>query len=77
MKADFSEFSYGFALSYEIMTMMGSNIVGVPLFPSLLTEGATGFDVSFEPAGWSVFGGHYSLHPTRLSPLESGGHTRL
>jgi hypothetical protein len=54
MKAEFSEFSYGFALSFEIMSAI-KGIAGVPLFPSLPKEGEMGHDVSFEPAGWPVF----------------------
>ncbi len=55
MKAEFSEFSYGFALSYEIMNALRPDIVGAPLFPSLREEGEKGIDVSFEPAGLPLF----------------------
>jgi hypothetical protein len=55
MKAGFSEFSYGFALSYEIMNALQPAIVGAPLFPALLQEGKSGYDVSFVPTGWPLF----------------------
>jgi hypothetical protein len=51
MKAEFSEFSYGFALSYEVMNALQPDVVGVPLFPSL----RTGADVDFAPAGCPLF----------------------
>jgi hypothetical protein len=55
MKSEFSEFSYGFALSFEIMNGLGSAISGTPLFPSLFEEAQKGYDVDFTLAGWPLF----------------------
>ncbi len=55
MKAEFSEFSYGFALAFEIMNALYPNASGVPFFPSLQQEASKGFDVDFTTAGWPLF----------------------
>ncbi len=55
MKPEFSEFSFGFALSYEIMNGLQPQITGVPLFPSLVQEAELGWDVNFKPTGWPLF----------------------
>jgi hypothetical protein len=55
MKAEFSEFSYGFALAYEIGSALWPRIRGVPLFPSLIAEADKGFDISFVPSGTPLF----------------------
>lgn len=55
MDAEFSEFSYGFALSYEIVAALGPDIVGAPLFPSLREESELGYDADFRSAGWPLF----------------------
>jgi hypothetical protein len=47
MKPDLSEFSYGFALTYELLQAPGASIIGVPVFPSLIEEGQPG-------GGWDV-----------------------
>jgi hypothetical protein len=46
-KADFSEFSYGYALTSELVDRYKLRQLGYPLFPSLTEEGKTGggFDV--------------------------------
>jgi hypothetical protein len=51
MRAEFSEFSYGFALSYEVMNAI-EGIAGVPVFPSLRQGEHT---ASAELTGWPVF----------------------
>ena len=38
MKPDISEFSYGFALTYELLQSPGSPIVAVPVFASLIQK---------------------------------------
>jgi hypothetical protein len=55
MKPEFSEFSYGFAFSYEIVNALQPDIVGAPLFPSLVAEATVGYDVDFTPTGWPIF----------------------
>jgi len=55
LRSEFSEFSYGFSLSYEIMNALRPNYTGYPLFPSLVEEAMKGFDVSFSRSGWPLF----------------------
>lgn len=55
MKPEFSEFSYGFALSYEVMNALQPDVVGVPLFPSPRAGAGTGTGVEFAPAGCPLF----------------------
>lgn len=55
MKASFSEFSYGFALAFEIMSAISPAARGVPFFPSLQQEASLGYDVNFTTAGWPLF----------------------
>jgi hypothetical protein len=47
MKPNISEFSYGYALTDEIVHSNGSSIIGAPVFPSLYAEGQAG-------GGWDV-----------------------
>lgn len=44
-KADFSEFSYGFAVTHQIQVVADSAGAGPPLLPSLVQEADLGFDV--------------------------------
>jgi len=55
MKPDFSEFSYGFALTSEIVQKCGTNLAGAPVFPSLIAEGALGYDLELPLVGSPVF----------------------
>jgi hypothetical protein len=41
----FSEFSYGYALTENLVTGQGSSVTVAPIFPSLIEEGQVGFDV--------------------------------
>ncbi len=41
----FSEFSYGYALTENLVTGQGSTVMIAPIFPSLIEEGQAGFDV--------------------------------
>jgi hypothetical protein len=55
MKPEFSEFSYGFALTYEIANALQPEIVATPLFPSPTTETREGPRLSFVKEGWPLF----------------------
>ena len=57
MKPHFSEFTYGFALTNEIVSRIKSTIGTAPIFPSLIDEGKEGggYDVSIEFKGKPVF----------------------
>ena len=55
MKAEFSEFSYGFALAFEIMNVLYPTASGAPFFPSLQREASLGYDINFTAAGWPLF----------------------
>jgi hypothetical protein len=45
VKPDISEFSYGYALTSELVRRFGFKSVGAPVFPSLVEEGHLGYDV--------------------------------
>jgi hypothetical protein len=57
MKPDISEFSYGFALTYELILTPGFPIVAAPVFPSLYQEGKAGggWDVRLDRPGVPLF----------------------
>lgn len=56
MKADFSEFSYGFALTRELIDRTSINNSTAPIFPSLLEEGRYGgHDVEINFSGFPLF----------------------
>jgi hypothetical protein len=55
MKTEFSEFSYGSALSYEIMNAFLPDVVAMPLLPSSVAAGSADFDVHLVPDGWPIF----------------------
>jgi hypothetical protein len=57
MKPNISEFSYGYALTDELMHSPGSSIQGVPIFPSLYQEGQLGggYDVRLNRPGVPLF----------------------
>ncbi|HEB70266.1 MAG TPA: hypothetical protein ENI88_11700 [Desulfobulbus sp.] len=42
MNPDFSEFSYGYAVTEELVTAMKAAVVAAPVFPSLYEEGKKG-----------------------------------
>ncbi|MFT8464243.1 hypothetical protein [Acetobacter persici] len=56
MRSLISEFSYGFALTHELVQAMGS-LSAAPIFPSLIDEGAAGggYDVKLEKPGLPVY----------------------
>lgn len=57
MTPDISEFSFGYALTEELVNRPGLAITAAPLFPSLLAEGQTGggYDVHLPFAGFPLF----------------------
>lgn len=57
MKPDFSEFSYGYAVTEELVFLHRAAIVAAPMFPSLYDEGKPGggYDVKIPISGRPVF----------------------
>ncbi|MDD5034836.1 MAG: hypothetical protein PHE55_08775 [Methylococcaceae bacterium] len=57
MKPDFSEFSYGYAVTEELVSAHKAKVIAAPLFPSLYDEGKAGggYDVKIPLAGKPVF----------------------
>jgi hypothetical protein len=57
MRPDFSEYSYGYVVTEEIVTANKATLVAAPLFPSLFKEGKTGggYDVKIPMKGTPVF----------------------
>jgi hypothetical protein len=56
VKPLFSEFSYGFVLTHELVNRFRGEIVGAPTLPSLKAEGQQGgYDVSIPARGYTVF----------------------
>lgn len=53
MRPQFSEFSYGFALSREMMNL--PDFTGTPLLPSTREEGKLGFDLKIPKSGYPMF----------------------
>src|SRR5215208_5575900 len=43
--ANFSEFSYGFALTHELIVSAPGGVTAAPVFPSLVEEAHVGFDL--------------------------------
>ena len=44
MKAEFSEFSYGFAITHELLNS-DPDVRAAPFFPSLIAEDRLGYDL--------------------------------
>ena len=56
MNPNFSEFSYGYAVTEELVTAMKAAVVAAPVFPSLYEEGKKGgYDVKIPLMGKPVF----------------------
>jgi hypothetical protein len=55
MKAEFSEYSYSFALSHELVNALRPDLAIVPLFPSLAIAAGPAGEVSFAPEGCPLF----------------------
>lgn len=55
MRPDISEFSYGYALTEQLVTRLGP-LAAAPRFPSLIEEGSIGYDLKLDwPALGSLF----------------------
>lgn len=52
---EFSEFSYGFAVTEEMIHGWGSRLTAVPYFPTLREEARIGFDVRLDRNGIPLF----------------------
>jgi len=54
---DISEFSYGFALTHELIGLAGVPLRAAPIFPSLIEEGKAGggYDVNLDIPGFPLF----------------------
>jgi hypothetical protein len=55
MKPEFSEFSFGFALTYEIANALQPEITVLPLFPSPVADLEEGPGPTFVERGWPLF----------------------
>lgn len=57
MKPDISEFSYGYAVTEELVAKAGAKVIGAPIFPSLYEEGQKGggYDVKIPVKGSPIF----------------------
>jgi hypothetical protein len=57
MTPDISEFSYGFALTQELIVIAGEPLRAAPIFPSLIEEGKAGggYDVNLDIPGFPLF----------------------
>jgi hypothetical protein len=55
VKPDISEFSYGYAITEELIRGVLPPITAAPVFPSLIEEGQAGFDVKLSPGGIPLF----------------------
>jgi len=56
-KCQFSEFSYGYCLTEDLIVGQGTPLTAAPVFPSLIEEGqpGVGYDVRFERPGTPLF----------------------
>ncbi len=44
MRAEFSEYSFGFAYTFEICTLWRKHLLSTPIFPSTRAEGKPGYE---------------------------------
>ena len=56
-KCQFSEFSYGYCLTEDLIVWQGTPLTAAPVFPSLIEEGqpGVGYDVRFDRPGTPLF----------------------
>lgn len=56
-KCQFSEFSYGYCLTEDLIVGQGTQLTAAPVFPSLIEEGqpGVGYDVRFDRPGTPLF----------------------
>jgi len=57
--SEFTEFSYGFAVTHELILQNSGNVVAAPEFPSLIRERSLRFRVALE---YISFVAHVFLH---------------
>jgi len=55
MRPDFSEFSYGYAVTEELVRSLRAAVAGAPIMPSLNDEGKKGYDLKLPSKGKPVF----------------------
>lgn len=55
MRPDFSEFSFGFAITAELLHGYHMPIHGYPIFPNLVEEARLGYDVKLDQPGTPMF----------------------
>ena len=55
MKVDYTEFSYGYAFTENLIRSSSKSPTGAPVFPNLLQEGQSGFDVRINFPGIPLF----------------------
>jgi len=55
MKPNISEFSYGYAVTSELVHKYGMSLAGAPIFPSLVYEGNCGYDLELPIMGCPIF----------------------
>ncbi len=57
MKPGFSEFSYGYAITDELINWYGTDLAAAPVFPSLIEEGRgdVGYDLRLDRPGIPLF----------------------
>ncbi len=64
MKAQFSEFSFGFAYTFEVATKWKRNLIQSPRLPSLAEEGGkegVGYDVRLDRVGGFIYCAQFKL----------------
>jgi hypothetical protein len=71
MQAEFSAFSYGSALSWELGDVRDLGIAAMPLLPTAPEQGRLGDDTSFRGAGSLVFV-HFKAVEYMLTPRAKG-----
>ncbi len=71
----FSEFTYAYALTEELVAAEGSSVRILPIFPSLIVEGKYGFDVMINQRGIPLFLQFKLAHQmTRRAKEVKGGY---
>lgn len=55
MSPNISEFSYGYALTEELIHWHGTRLTAAPVFPSLIREGRLGYDLRLDRPGVPLF----------------------
>jgi hypothetical protein len=55
MKLGYTEFSYGYAFTENLIRSMSTAPLGAPIFPNLVQEGQMGFDVRIDRPGLPLF----------------------